>query len=348
MKTDTRAPRAAQGEKHQVGADVAVSAEKAQIGVRVVANKRLNQFESWCVVRAWNKKGFPKRKRWSILRFIADHAWLAVSGAGDREASVRRHLYQHAPGLGEAEIAGIVDGATNARLWPSYHCGELLGISAAAGEKHRLTHLGANDDPDLVKRKRYAAARRKERDRLRKEAERRAAGAKPRAEYEATSASQTKPWLAAGYKTRRTWERHRKRDAEVVASVSTNNLEQSYKRTDLRHDTGAVDMRTDLCNSTDAGERPAPQASGRVHEPGITFAEGAPTLEASAPIDTGIDWTIWNPLPHKPVPSLVIDQHGNVIELPPDPDPIGAKTYHRRPSNYERVKAAMAQAGGAL
>ena len=38
---------------------------------------------------------------------------------------------------------------------------------------------------------------------------RRRNGVRTRAEYEANSISKTKPWEAAGFKCRRTWERHR-------------------------------------------------------------------------------------------------------------------------------------------
>ena len=38
-----------------------------------------------------------------------------------------------------------------------------------------------------------------------------------RAEYENRSLSRTKPWLSAGFKTRRTWERHGKPSADVAS-----------------------------------------------------------------------------------------------------------------------------------
>jgi hypothetical protein len=62
----------------------------------------------------------------------------------------------------------------------------------------------------------------RERDRLRKEEERRAAGVISRQQYEATSLSRLKPWETEGI-CRRTWERHRARSSDVreaVASVS--------------------------------------------------------------------------------------------------------------------------------
>src|SRR4051794_13285844 len=48
---------------------------------------------------------------------------------------------------------------------------------------------------------------------------------KPRKEYEAMSISRTKPWIAAGFNTRRTWERHGKPVASPdVASLKTPSL----------------------------------------------------------------------------------------------------------------------------
>jgi hypothetical protein len=51
---------------------------------------------------------------------------------------------------------------------------------------------------------------RKEKQRLAEEDRRRAAGAKPREQYLAAAVSRTKPWEAAGFRSRRTWERHGK------------------------------------------------------------------------------------------------------------------------------------------
>lgn len=69
-----------------------------------------------------------------------------------------------------------------------------------------------------------AAVARREIDRQRKQRKRKAEGVQPRADYEAASLSQTKPWLAVGFKCRRTWERHRSRKTETVAKVSATYL----------------------------------------------------------------------------------------------------------------------------
>jgi hypothetical protein len=58
-----------------------------------------------------------------------------------------------------------------------------------------------------------------EKERLRGEKRRREAGAQPREQYLANSKSRTKPWEAAGFKCRRTWERHQERVASASASL---------------------------------------------------------------------------------------------------------------------------------
>lgn len=74
------------------------------------------------------------------------------------------------------------------------------------------------------------AADRKERDRERKAAERRAAGCKTRADYEAESLSQTRPWERFGI-SRRTWERRGKPMPQgSVASPTPIKREKIFTR----------------------------------------------------------------------------------------------------------------------
>jgi hypothetical protein len=58
------------------------------------------------------------------------------------------------------------------------------------------------------------AADNNKKNRERGDKNRRAAGVQTRDEYLATCKSHTKPWLAAGFKCRRTWERHQKKAQE--------------------------------------------------------------------------------------------------------------------------------------
>jgi hypothetical protein len=57
-------------------------------------------------------------------------------------------------------------------------------------------------------------------DRERQDKKRRQSGVRTRKQYLAACKSQTKPWLADGYKCRRTWERHKKALAEGVCRNS--------------------------------------------------------------------------------------------------------------------------------
>jgi hypothetical protein len=78
--------------------------------------------------------------------------------------------------------------------------GKLLSVTADERWRCRITQMDAVDDTPEQRQ-----SVRREIDRQRKQRERKANGATPRAQ----SLSQTKPWLAAGFKCRRTWERHR-------------------------------------------------------------------------------------------------------------------------------------------
>lgn len=82
--------------------------------------------------------------------------------------------------------------------------GKMLEITADERWRCRITTM---DPIDETRAERKSLQRQS--DRERKERERRAKGVTPRAEYEAASLSQTKPWLAMDI-SRRTWERRRK------------------------------------------------------------------------------------------------------------------------------------------
>lgn len=69
-----------------------------------------------------------------------------------------------------------------------------------------LTTIGAIDQGKAARTK-----RRKQRERDRKRTKRQAAGATPRAQYEANSVEHNKPWIEQGI-SRRTWFRRRQRD----------------------------------------------------------------------------------------------------------------------------------------
>lgn len=83
----------------------------------------------------------------------------------------------------------------------------LLCLTMAERTALRIKTIGASD-MTTVERKRFAKARKQERDRLRRERVRRRSGTQTREEWLASSLSQRKPWEAEGI-SRRTWERRR-------------------------------------------------------------------------------------------------------------------------------------------
>lgn len=109
-----------------------------------------------------------------------------------------------APWLTIAELRKIIaQGIASARPWTADQLAWRYRVTKEERTMLGLTTIGAIDQGKAARTK-----RRKERSRQRKAAIRRAQGAKPRAEYEAASLSNTKPWLALGI-SRRTWYRRR-------------------------------------------------------------------------------------------------------------------------------------------
>jgi hypothetical protein len=92
---------------------------------------------------------------------------------------------------------------------PLYYCAdtlaERLGVMDAERSKHKFKTIGAIDVPKAARE-----VRRREQSRDRSRRYRARNRTMTRAQYEATSISRTKPWLAAGFRCRRTWERHGK------------------------------------------------------------------------------------------------------------------------------------------
>lgn len=87
-----------------------------------------------------------------------------------------------------------------------------LNLTAAERTALSITTIGA---VDLLKEKRIT--RRRQRDVERKKRNRRARGARPRAEYESKSLTRAKPWVQEGI-SRRTWERRRHRAASPATA----------------------------------------------------------------------------------------------------------------------------------
>jgi hypothetical protein len=120
-------------------------------------------------------------------------------------------------------FAYVIQTVANGRRWKSDTLAspKWLNVSYAERQALGLMTIGAFDVPkkerEALRRERYRP-RKRTLDRAYRQRRRRANGAKPRAQYEAESASRTKPWLAAGFRCRRTWERHGK-PSEAVSQV---------------------------------------------------------------------------------------------------------------------------------
>lgn len=109
-----------------------------------------------------------------------------------------------APWLTLAEQDQIIrEGIANARLWKADQLAWRYRVTKEERTMLGLTTIGAIDHGKAARTK-----RRRDRDKARKAAARRAAGIKPRPEYEAASIERSKPWEAEGI-SRRTWYRRR-------------------------------------------------------------------------------------------------------------------------------------------
>jgi hypothetical protein len=109
-----------------------------------------------------------------------------------------------APWLTLAEQGQIItQGIDTARAWTADQLAWRYRVTKEERTMLGLTTIGAIDYGKAARTK-----RRKQRDRDRKAAARRAQGTKPRRQYEAASIERSKPWIAEGI-SRRTWYRRR-------------------------------------------------------------------------------------------------------------------------------------------
>lgn len=122
--------------------------------------------------------------------------------------AISRWLETWAPWMTLAEQRQVVaDGIANQRHWKADALAWRVRLTIAERRMLGITTIGAIDLGKAARTK-----LRKERDRNRKRAKRRAAGAVPRRKYEAGSVERLKPWVAEGI-SRRTWYRRRARDS---------------------------------------------------------------------------------------------------------------------------------------
>jgi hypothetical protein len=101
------------------------------------------------------------------------------------------------------------------RKWRSATLGRLLNFTGKEWRRLRIRTI-APVDMSADERRYYSRLLSNGRRRIKRKRD----GVTPRAEYETTSLSRTKPWVAEGV-SRRTWERRRKRVASLAATKLT-------------------------------------------------------------------------------------------------------------------------------
>lgn len=130
---------------------------------------------------------------------------------GDAKRRIRSYIELQAPWMPPADAAALIDSVVAKPIrWRADKLALRLQLTEAVRRHLGITTIGAID---MTKEERKLA--RKLRQRQRDRARRRAAGAKPRIEYEANSVNRTKPWIAAGI-SRRTWYRQRGTSASAA------------------------------------------------------------------------------------------------------------------------------------
>jgi hypothetical protein len=194
-----------------------------------------------------------------------------------------------APHVGDERLMEIMREVARSRKLPADDVvGRDFHLSYEERHQRRATAIGAYD-VDRGARTRLAKARRQKRNRLRAEKKRRAAGAKPRAVYEANSLSQTKPWEAEGI-SRSTWERRRKAAAAAAGGFDASPSPHQPSSGGVTH------LRQDAVGQDDTGpplpvvveqpivERREPQATRRT--PDVIDVVGVHTQR-------GIERALW-------------------------------------------------------
>ena len=134
------------------------------------------------------------------IRLAVDH----LAALAHPARAITRWLESWAPWMTLGEQRQVIaDGIAQQRNWKADALAWRLRLTKEQRTMLGITTIGAIDHGKAARKK-----RRKDRDRERKEAKRRAAGVLPRDAYEAGSVEKTKPWEVEGG-SRRTWYRRR-------------------------------------------------------------------------------------------------------------------------------------------
>jgi hypothetical protein len=134
------------------------------------------------------------------IRLVVDH----LASLPHPAKAITCWLETWAPWLTLAEHRQVIsDGIANQRHWKADALAWRLRLTYQERSMLGITTIGAIDMSKAQREK-----RRKDKDRARKAAKRRAAGVVPRERYERGSIEHSKPWIEAGI-SRRTWYRNR-------------------------------------------------------------------------------------------------------------------------------------------
>jgi hypothetical protein len=138
------------------------------------------------------------------------------------------------PWMSENEASDLCIQITDIPKWERWRSnralGEALGLTYGERARLKLKDILPYDIPEAgmaLMRKRS----KRQRERLRRQAQ----GAKSRAEYLAASLTRTKPWIAAGFKTRRTWERNGKPDVASPCQTKLSTKDEHALATKEEH-----------------------------------------------------------------------------------------------------------------
>jgi hypothetical protein len=116
----------------------------------LLARCRLAEAKRWFAHRGWQVLPQGIRGQ-SILRWGADHAWLAASG--NSQTSVRRWCRKWAPWLTAADQSELFDYLKDSnKKWSADQSACVLEISVMDRTKLKLRHIGADDDPNYEAR----------------------------------------------------------------------------------------------------------------------------------------------------------------------------------------------------
>jgi hypothetical protein len=170
-------------------------APRTILGVRISELQRL--------MRARFRHRLPDDERGRAHLLVLLNTKAAATSPANRIRSLMNAIEIWAPWMAPADAESAVTAiAAKPRQYKADTIADILQVTAAERDRHRLCTVGAID---MSKAER--TARRKQRQRERNTTRRRAAGARSRADYVATAKVNTKPWLRMGM-SRRTYYRH--------------------------------------------------------------------------------------------------------------------------------------------